>query len=326
MSLIIDVHSYKQLASVLLEAAGAFGCKWGDVMMSAAEINDTEALSRALALAGSVNIRDSGNGCTATHRAVRCSSFGALSALLAAGADCTIKDNVGCSSFTLAVLHDDPHALKMILDSMETSTFCSLLNLQSIGLFESLESSCQTFAEKFLGLTNTSDSNRLNPPALSLLVWRLPAAAIMGLDTDSLSHFVVLCCFFGCEHSAKSIISRRPSVSTCVHSQGLSLLHIAVVTASRSISQLLLLAAESLVNSQSNKAPPSLTGKHLHLFYFIFVTLLLFLFSQAAWTPLCTWRVLVLSMTRNAALVSCCLLGLTPSSAILEAANLVICC
>lgn len=298
------MYSYKQLASVLLEAAGAFGCKWGDVMMSAAEIDDTEALSRALALAGSVNIRDSSNGCTAAHHAVRCSSFGALSSLLAAGADCTIKDSAGHSPFTLAVLHEDPYALKMILDSMETSTFCSLLNLQSIGLFESLESSCQTFAEKFLGLANTPDPNRLNPPALSLLVWRLPAAAIMGLDTDSLSHFVVLCCFFGCEHSAKSIISRRPSVSTCIHSQGLSLLHIAVVTASRSISQQLLLATESLVNSQSSKPLPPLTGKRSHLDFFFFLMLLPFLFPQEGWTPLCTWRVWALSTTRNAVLVN----------------------
>jgi len=77
----------------------------------------------------------------------------------------------------------------------------------------------------------------LRPPALALLVKRLPAAAVMGLDTDSLSHYVAICCFVGCEHSAKSIMARRPAVLTCAHSHGLTLLHIAVLTGARSVVQ-----------------------------------------------------------------------------------------
>jgi hypothetical protein len=245
---------------MLIEASGKFGCKWADVMMSAAEMNDTETLSRALALAGSVNMQDSSTGCTALHIAIRCSSHDAVSALLAAGADCTIKDNVGRSSFMLAVSHEDPLALKMILDSMETSTFCSLIHLKPFGLFESLEDSCQTVADKLLGLAESTGGGTLSPSALSLLVWRLPSAAIMGLDTDSLSHFVALCCFVGCEHSAKSIISRRPSVLSCIHSQGLSLLHIAILTACRSIAQQALLANTELVNLASKKHQPLFAG------------------------------------------------------------------
>jgi hypothetical protein len=258
-SLILAI-SYQHLASALIEASGAFGCKWGDVMMSAAEMNDTESLSRAIALAGSVNMRDNSSGCTAMHHAVRCSSFGALSTLLSAGADCTIQNNIGRSAFMLAATHEDSSALKMILDSMETSTYCSLLQLQPIGLFYSLEDSCQIFAEKLLGLVESTGGGGLSPSALSLLVWRLPAAAIMGLDTDSLSHFVAICCFVGCEHSAKMIISRRPSVLSCVHSQGLSLLHIAILTASRSIAQQALLANTALVNLPSSKQPLPLIG------------------------------------------------------------------
>ena len=77
----------------------------------------------------------------------------------------------------------------------------------------------------------------LRPPALTLLVKRLPAAAVMGLDTDSLSHYVAICCFVGCEHSAKSIMARRPAVLTCTHSHGLTLLHIAVLTGARNVVQ-----------------------------------------------------------------------------------------
>lgn len=254
---------YKQLASVLIEAAGSFGCKWGEVMMSAAEMNDTETLSRALALAGSVNLRDESSGCTAMHHAVRCGSLDAISILLAAGADCTIKDNVGCSSFMHAAFRGDPSSLKVILDSMETSTFCALLQFQPIGLFESLESSCRTFAEKLLGVESSS---RLSPPVLSLLVWRLPAAAIMGLDTDSLSHFVAICCFVGCEHSAKAIMSRRPSVLSCVHARGLSLLHIAVLTGARSVAQQALLSATSLADLRTPKRESTSTGELPHAF------------------------------------------------------------
>lgn len=231
--------------------------------MSAAEINDTDALSRSLALVGNVNVLDS-SGCTAMHRAVACNSLDALSALLAAGADCTIKDTNGCSAFMLAAARQDPSALKIILDGIETSTFCSLLRLQSIGLFVSLEASCVTVAEKFLGMfeaTLTSGAVRVRPSALSLLVWRLPAAAVMGLDNDSLSHFAALCCFVGCEHSAKSIMSRRPSILSCVHSHGLSLLHIAALTSSHNVVQHALLVSTGLVNALSSKPPSSLKGE-----------------------------------------------------------------
>jgi hypothetical protein len=231
--------------------------------MSAAEINDTDALSRSLALVGNVNVLDS-SGRTAMHRAVACNSLDALSALLAAGADCTIKDTNGCSAFMLAAAQHDPSALKIILDGIETSTFCSLLRLQPIGLFVSLEASCVTVAEKFLGMIETtlaSGAVRVSPSALSLLVWRLPAAAVMGLDNDSLSHFAALCCFVGCEHSAKSIMSRRPSILSCVHSHGLSLLHIAALTSSHNVMQHALLVSTGLANALSSKPPSSLKGE-----------------------------------------------------------------
>ncbi len=231
--------------------------------MSAVEINDTEALSRALALIGNVNMLHS-DGCTAMHRAIACNSLGALSALLAAGADCAIKDSNGYSCFMLAALQPESSALKIIIDGIETSVFCSLIHLQPIGLFSSLESSCQTVAEKLLGIFETARTSgvvTVRPSALSLLVWRLPAAAVMGLDNDSLSHFTAICCFTGCEHTAKSIISRRPSILSCVHSHGLNLLHIAVLTASHNVVQHVLLVSSGLVNSLCSKPPSPLKGQ-----------------------------------------------------------------
>ena len=312
-------------------------------MMSAAEMNDTEALSRALALAGSVNIREGSSGCTAMHHAVRCGSLAALSSLLAAGADCTVKDNDGHSSFMRAVTHHDASALKIILDGIDTSTFCSLLHLQPFGLFESLEASCKTFAEKLLGFGDGAAAG-LRPPAMGLLVKRLPAAAVMGLDTDSLSHFVAICCFVGCEHSAKSIMSRRPSVLQCIHSHGLSLLHIAVITSARSVVQQALLAAPALVNAPTRAPQPPLAGAcvflprrcsflaahtnthsccaHTHSLLLWTQTLTL---AQAAQTHRCTSRVWAPSPTTNAAWASCCLLGATPVCAMQGAARRVTC-
>ena len=292
-------------------------------MMSAAEMNDTEALSRALALAGSVNIREGSSGCTAMHHAVRCGSLAALSSLLAAGADCTVKDNDGHSSFMLAVTHHDASALKIILDGIDTSTFCSLLHLQPFGLFESLEASCKTFAEKLLGFGDGAAAG-LRPPAMGLLVKRLPAAAVMGLDTDSLSHFVAICCFVGCEHSAKSIMSRRPSVLQCIHSHGLSLLHIAVITSARSVVQQALLAAPALVNAPTRAPQPPLAGACVFLpcrCSCLAAHTNTHSCAQAAQTHRCTSRVWAPSPTTNAAWASCCLLGATPVCAMQEAAR-----
>jgi hypothetical protein len=218
-------------------------------------MNDTAALSRAVALAGDVNIREDSSGCTALHYAVRSSSLDALSTLLAAGADCTITDSRGLSAFICAATHQDPAALKIILDCIDTSTFCALLHLQPIGLFQSIEQSCKTFAVSLLCTSDDALEGRLSPAALTLLVWRLPPAAVMGLDTDSLSHFAAICCFVGCEHSAKSMISRRPSIVCCVHSNGLSLLDIAILTACRSVAQQAMLASPFLSNFRNRKAP-----------------------------------------------------------------------
>jgi hypothetical protein len=319
------ICSYKQLASALVEASASFGCKWSDVMISAVEINDTEALCRALALIGNVNMLHS-NGCTAMHRAIACNSLGALSALLAAGADCTIKDSNGYSSFMLAALQPEPAALKIIIDGIETSVFCSLMHLRPIGLFLSLESSCQTVAEKLLGMFETSRTSgvvKVRPSALSLLVWRLPAAAVMGLDNDSLSHFTVLCCFTGCEHSAKSIISRRPSILSCIHSHGLNLLHIAVLTASHNVVQHALLVSSGLVNSLSSKPPSPLKGKPLRPSELIIAASHCF---QAEWTRLFTWRAWVLRVKTSASSADFCLLEATLICAIQRGASHATCC
>ncbi len=298
-------------------------------MMSAAEMNDTETLSRALALAGSVNLRDESSGCTAMHHAVRCGSLDAISMLLAAGADCTIKDNVGCSSFMHAAFRDDPSSLKVILDSMETSTFCALLQFQPIGLFESLESSCRTFAEKLLGV-GTASSSRLSPPVLSLLVWRLPAAAIMGLDTDSLSHFVAICCFVGCEHSAKAIMSRRPAVLSCVQARGLSLLHIAVLTGARSVAQQALLSATSLADSRTPKRESTSSGElpracNRHSLGFKPQNLVV-THPQLEETRLCILHVWAALRTTNAASESFCLPVSMRICALQRVISLGICC